>query len=86
MDALTYITGGLGVIVTLAGFWAFMGTQFVRKDVLEVEHKRFDEKLDGIAARIDALSESYVVKSTINELAGRLADIYDDRQPARRDH
>lgn len=78
MDASSYVTGALGVLVVLAGFWAFMGTQFVRKDVLHEQNKRFDEKLDGIAAQIARLGETTIIKGTVNEVFDRLAEAFPD--------
>lgn len=77
----------LGVIVVLAGFWAYIQTQFLRKDVADAQAQRINEKLTDISTQLSALSlkmDSTIVKSTINELADKLIELHrEDRLQVR---
>ena len=88
MDAAQSLTAALGVVVVLAGFWAFIGSQFVRKDVSAEQSRRIDDKLSDISMAIAALSQKMdgaIVKSTIDELANKLAELHmGERLPIRR--
>lgn len=78
MDASQALIAALGVVVVLAGFWAFIGTQFVRRDVLAEQHKNFNDKLDQISSDISQLSQTTIIKNTVNEVFDRLTEAFPD--------
>lgn len=84
MDANSYVNGALGVVVILAAFYAYVRTQFLSKDVADVQYSNLKEQLNSIQVDIRAIHDLAIVKSTIDELADKMIDIYSNRIPIQR--
>lgn len=58
VTTLTIVSGVLGILVLLGGFWFLIERTFVRKDVASVEARRLDERFDELKALLISLQDS----------------------------
>lgn len=78
----------LGVVMALAGFFAYMNGHFVSKETAAEQTKRLDEKLDTISRQIESLSlqmSSNLVRNTVDESMNALAEVLRDHRLSARD-
>jgi hypothetical protein len=84
----TVLGSVLGVVMALAGFFAYINSHFVSKETATEQTKRLDEKLDSISRQIESLSvqmSSGLVRNTVDETMNQLAEVFRDVRLSARD-